>query len=406
MKRTECIAMILAGGQGSRLGVLTKSVAKPAVPFGGKYRIIDFTLSNCLHSGINTVGVLTQYQPLDLNTYIGNGAPWDLNRNIGGVFILPPYQSDEKGEWYKGTANAIYQNIEFVDRFNPSFVVILSGDHIYKMDYSKMLAFHKEKGAEATIAVIEVPWEEASRYGIMTADENGKITEFNEKPQKPKSNLASMGVYIFNWKMLKKYLKKDEKNPESANDFGKNIIPAMLGAKEKMFAYSFDGYWKDVGTIKSLWEANMDLLTEPPILNLYDSDKSIFSRNPVKPPHYIAEGAVVKNSCVTEGCNVFGEVIHSILFEGVTVKEGAVIKDSIIFPGACIGKNTVINKAIIGENAVLEDGCTVGVKENGGKNKSSYCADGISVVSGGITLLEGTTVYKEEMASKGGRRSE
>ena len=400
MKTTECVAMILAGGQGSRLGVLTKHVAKPAVPFGGKYRIIDFTLSNCLHSGIDTVGVLTQYQPLELNTYIGNGNPWDLNRNSGGVFVLPPYQSAEKGEWYKGTANAIFQNIEFVDKFNPKYVVVLSGDLIYKMDYSKMLKFHKAKGADATIAVIEVPWEEASRFGIMATDSEGRITEFAEKPAKPKSNLASMGVYVFTWDVLKKYLKKDEKNPESANDFGKNIIPEMLGAKEKLFAYGFEGYWKDVGTVYSLWEANMDLIAQPPAFDLYDKDWSIFSRNPVKPPHFTAKGAVVKDSCVTEGCNIYGTVRHSVLFEGVTVEKGAVVEDSIVFPGSVIGENSVIRNAVIGEQAIIGKDCIVGDEHTSDeKLKSKYCTGGISLVGGGVKLSDGKKIGVEEMVS-------
>lgn len=400
MKTTECVAMILAGGQGSRLGVLTKHVAKPAVPFGGKYRIIDFTLSNCLHSGIDTVGVLTQYQPLELNTYIGNGNPWDLNRNSGGVFVLPPYQSAEKGEWYKGTANAIFQNIEFVDKFNPKYVIVLSGDHIYKMDYSKMLKFHKAKGADATIAVIEVPWEEASRFGIMATDSESRITEFAEKPAKPKSNLASMGVYVFTWDVLKKYLKKDEKNPESANDFGKNIIPEMLGAKEKLFAYGFEGYWKDVGTVYSLWEANMDLIAQPPAFDLYDKDWSIFSRNPVKPPHFTAKGAVVKDSCVTEGCNIYGTVRHSVLFEGVTVEKGAVVEDSIVFPGSVIGENSVIRNAVIGEQAIIGRDCIVGDEHTSDKKlKSKYCTGGISLVGGGVKLSGGKKIGVEEMVS-------
>lgn len=393
MKSTECVAMILAGGQGSRLGVLTKHVAKPAVPFGGKYRIIDFTLSNCLHSGINTVGVLTQYQPLELNTYIGSGNPWDLNRNSGGVFVLPPYQSAEKGEWYKGTANAIFQNIEFVDKFNPEYIVVLSGDHIYKMDYSKMVKYHKEKKADATIAVIEVPWEEASRFGIMNTDEDGKITEFDEKPAHPKSNLASMGVYVFTWSVLKKYLKDDEKDPGSANDFGKNIIPAMLANAEGLYAYGFSGYWKDVGTVQSLWEANMDLIAQPPAFDLHDKEWRIFSRNPVKPPHFAANGAVISNSCVTEGCNVYGTVRRSILFEGVTVEKGAVIQDSIVFPGSVIGKNTVVDKSIVGENTVIGKNCIIGDKNTASdKYASQYCSGGISLIGGGLTIADNVKI--------------
>ena len=400
MKSAECLAMILAGGQGSRLGVLTKTVAKPAVPFGGKYRIIDFTLSNCIHSGIYTVGVLTQYQPLELNTYIGSGHPWDLNRNSGGVYVLPPYQSAEKGEWYKGTANAIYQNIEFVDKFNPKYVVILSGDHIYKMDYSKMVEYHKEKNADATIAVIEVPWEEASRFGIMTANADGKIVEFAEKPKEPKSNLASMGVYVFTWDVLKKYLQSDEKDSASSNDFGKNIIPTMLESGENMCAYAFDGYWKDVGTIQSLWEANMDILQEPPAFELNDSDWKIYSRNPVKPPHYIAKGAKVNNCCVTEGCSVYGNIKHSILFEGVTVEKGAVVEDSIVFPGAVIKENAVVKKAVIGEEAIIGK-CAVIGDENTDSSQfaSPYCTGGISLVGGGITIADGEKIGINSMVA-------
>ena len=393
--------MILAGGQGSRLGVLTKTVAKPAVPFGGKYRIIDFTLSNCIHSGIYTVGVLTQYQPLELNTYIGSGGPWDLNRNSGGVYVLPPYQSAEKGEWYKGTANAIYQNIDFVDKFNPKYVVILSGDHIYKMDYSKMVKYHKEKGADATIAVIEVPWEEASRFGIMTADGDGKIVEFAEKPKEPKSNLASMGVYVFTWEVLKKYLTSDEKDPESSNDFGKNIIPTMLSKGENMCAYPFDGYWKDVGTVQSLWEANMDILAEPPAFDLRDNSWKIYSRNPVKPPHYIAKSASVKNCCVTEGCNVYGSISHSILFEGVTVEKGAVIEDSIVFPGAVIKENAHIKKAVIGEDAIIGKNCVIGDENTlSDMYESQYCTGGISLIGGAVELLDNVKIGTNSMVTE------
>ena len=302
--KKEWIAMLLAGGQGSRLYALTRNVAKPAVPFGGKYRIIDFPLSNCVNSGIDTVGVLTQYQPLELNEYIGNGQPWDLDRIHGGVYVLPPYQKISNSNWYTGTANAIYQNINFINRYDPSYVVILSGDHIYKMDYSKMLEFHKEKQADCTIAVMEVPWEEASRFGIMACDEDKKIYEFAEKPKEPKSNLASMGIYIFTWSKLKKYLEEDEANPDSENDFGKNVIPAMLQNGERMYAYAFEGYWKDVGTIDSLWEANMDLLDPNVPLDLYDDSWKIYARNPVMPPQYVADGAVTQNAMISEGCYV------------------------------------------------------------------------------------------------------
>lgn len=344
MKSKECVAMILAGGQGSRLGALTKNVAKPAVPFGGKYRIIDFPLSNCVHSGIDTVGVLTQYQPLELNTYIGNGNPWDLDRSHGGAYVLPPYQSAEAGEWYKGTANAIYQNLPFLDRFNPEHVVILSGDHIYKMHYGEMLKVHKKTDAAATIAVMPVPWEEASRFGIMNVDEEGSIVEFEEKPKEPKSNLASMGIYIFKYDVLKKYLIEDENNPESSNDFGKNIIPAMLANGEKMVSWSFEGYWKDVGTIYSLWEANMDLIDTPPKFEISDRKWSIYSRNMALAPHYVGKGAKIINSTVTEGCSVYGTVDHSVIFGGVSIGEGSEIKDSVIMPGVKIGKNVRIEK--------------------------------------------------------------
>ena len=356
----ECIAMLLAGGQGSRLYALTQRLAKPAVPFGGKYRIIDFPLSNCVNSGIDTVGILTQYQPLVLNEYIGNGQPWDLDRLYGGVHVLPPYQTATGSDWYKGTANAIYQNINFIDRYEPKYVVILSGDHIYKMDYSKMLDFHKAKGADCTIAVMEVPWEEASRFGIMTADEEGTITKFEEKPKEPKSNLASMGIYVFSWDKLRKFLIEDEANPASDNDFGKNIIPNMLASKEKMVAYPFEGYWKDVGTIESLWEANMDLLQSPPAFNLYDSAWRIYARNPTLPPHYIAKTAEVSDSMVTEGCTVAGKVDHSILFSGATVEEGAIVENSVIMNGARICKGARIRRAIVSENAVVGPDSVVG----------------------------------------------
>ncbi len=389
MRSKECVAMILAGGQGSRLGILTQSVAKPAVPFGGKYRIIDFPLSNCAHSGIDTVGVLTQYQPLELNTYIANGQPWDLDRTNGGVFVLPPYTSAEKGEWYKGTANAIYQNIGFMEQFNPKYVVILSGDHIYKMDYNKMLSAHKKANADATIAVIEVPWDEAPRFGIMNTDENMQIVEFEEKPAEPKSNLASMGVYCFSWEALKKYLVDDEANPESENDFGKNIIPAMLGDGLKLMAHRFDGYWKDVGTIQSLWEANMELLDDQPGCDLDDEVWKIFSRNPVKPPQYIGETGSLKNSYATEGCEVYGKVEHSILFEGVIVEEGATIKDSIILPGAVIKKGAEVTKAIVGSDSVVGEGAVIGSKADDADstyNNTKICSDDITLIGPGIKI--------------------
>lgn len=395
MRSKECVAMILAGGQGSRLGILTQNVAKPAVPFGGKYRIIDFPLSNCAHSGIDTVGVLTQYQPLELNTYIANGQPWDLDRTNGGVFVLPPYTSAEKGEWYKGTANAIYQNLGFMEQFNPKYVIILSGDHIYKMDYNKMLQAHKNANADATIAVIEVPWEEAPRFGIMNTNEEMQIVEFEEKPQEPKSNLASMGVYCFSWEVLKKYLTEDENNSESENDFGKNIIPAMLGDGLKLMAHRFDGYWKDVGTIQSLWEANMELLDDNPGCDLDDDSWKIFSRNPVKPPQYIGESGVIKNSYSTEGCEIYGKVEHSILFEGVTVGENAVVKDSIILPGAVIEDGANVSKAIIGSDAAVGKNAKIGSDEDDANREyynTKICSDDITLIGPGVKIGEGNKV--------------
>lgn len=403
MKSKECVAMILAGGQGSRLGILTKNVAKPAVPFGGKYRIIDFPLSNCTHSGITTVGVLTQYQPLELNTYIGNGQPWDLDRNDGGVYVLPPYVSAEKGEWYKGTANAIYQNIGFISQFDPKYVAILSGDHIYKMDYSLMLKAHKAANADATIAVIEVPWDEASRFGIMNTDEDMRIVEFEEKPEKPKSNLASMGVYIFSWSVLKKYLIADENDPKSNNDFGKNIIPQMLANGHKMLAYKFDGYWKDVGTIQSLWEANMNLLEDVPGVELDDDDWKIFSRNPAKPPHYMAPGSRVKNCYVTEGCEIEGDIENSIIFEGVTVEKGAKVRDSIILPCSHIGKDTVIQKAIIGSNTYISEGSEIGsVSDDAVKDfhNTKICSHDITLIGSDIVIDKGIKVAKCSMVTR------
>lgn len=381
MRKNEMVAMILAGGQGSRLGVLTKHIAKPAVPFGGKYRIIDFPLSNCSNSGVYTVGVLTQYKPLELNAHIGIGAPWDLDRRDGGVSILPPYQEEKGGNWYKGTANAIYQNIEFIDRYNPEYVLILSGDHIYKMNYEELLNYHKERNADVTISVIDVTLEEAKRFGIMNTNEDLSIYEFEEKPQHPKSTKASMGIYIFNWKALKKYLKEDEANPNSSNDFGKDIIPAMLNDGLKMYAYPFKGYWKDVGTISSLWEANMDLLKRETGLTLYDDDWKIYSVSPVRPAQYIGPTAKVRNSLVVEGCTVHGTVENSVLFEGVTIGKNSVIRDSVIMTGAKIGENVTIEKAIIGSESIVRRDCKVG---NG--NSIAVIASKEEVKSG--TVLE------------------
>ena len=387
MVSKDCVAMILAGGQGSRLGALTKNVAKPAVPFGGKYRIIDFPLSNCVHSGINTVGVLTQYQPLELNRYIGNGNPWDLDRSHGGVYVLPPYQSAKAGEWYKGTANAIYQNLSFLESFKPENVLILSGDHIYKMHYGEMLKAHKESGAAVTIAVMPVPWEEASRFGIMNVDEEGTITDFEEKPAEPKSNLASMGIYIFTYEVLKKYLEADERDPSSANDFGKNIIPTMLENGEKMVSFRFEGYWKDVGTIDSLWEANMDLVDQPPKFDLNDRSWSIYSRNMALAPHYVGQNAKITNSTVTEGCFIDGEIKHSVIFGGVELGEGSVVSDSVIMPGAKIGKNVVIEKAVIGADAVIGDGAKVGVNSSDdNKYASKLCTNDLVLIESGAEV--------------------
>lgn len=383
MRKKEWIAMLLAGGQGSRLYSLTKNLAKPAVPFGGKYRIIDFPLSNCVNSGIDTVGVLTQYQPLVLNEYIGSGQPWDLDRQEGGVFVLPPYQKSSGSDWYTGTANAIYQNLPFIERYDPNYVLILSGDHIYKMDYEKMLKFHKEKEADCTIAVLQVPMEEASRFGIMNAREDGRVYEFEEKPAHPKSNLASMGIYIFTWKKLKEYLERDAKTPGSANDFGKNIIPGMLAENERMYAYAFDGYWKDVGTIDSLWEANMDLLDPKVPLSLYDPDWKIYARNPALPPHYIAPGAHVQNSMVTEGCVIEGAVDFSVVFAGVTIEEGAVVRDSIIMPGSVVRKGAVVDYTIVAEQTIIGENAVVGARPESMEDISSW---GVTVIGSGVTI--------------------
>ena len=393
----ECIAMLLAGGQGSRLYALTQRLAKPAVPFGGKYRIIDFPLSNCVNSGIDTVGILTQYQPLVLNEYIGNGQPWDLDRLYGGVHVLPPYQTATGSDWYKGTANAIYQNINFIERYEPEYVVIMSGDHIYKMDYSKMLEFHKAHNADCTIAVMEVPWEEASRFGIMTADEEGTITRFQEKPKNPESNLASMGIYIFTWTKLRKYLAEDEADPASDNDFGKNIIPNMLAANEHMVAYPFEGYWKDVGTIDSLWEANMDLLDPNVALNVGDDDWRIYSRNSGMPGHYIGTDADVQNSMITEGCQVHGKVEKSVLFAGVKVGAGAVVEESIVMPGAVIEEGAHVSYAIVAENVVVKKDAVVGCTKEQAEEPDKW---GIAVIGEGVTIGVGAKVGPKAMVVK------
>ncbi|MDR7077687.1 glucose-1-phosphate adenylyltransferase [Neobacillus niacini] len=359
MVKKKCVAMLLAGGKGSRLNSLTKDLAKPAVPFGGKYRIIDFTLSNCANSGIDTVGVLTQYQPLLLNSYIGIGSAWDLDRKDGGVTVLPPYAESSEVKWYTGTASAIYQNLNYLKEYQPEYVLILSGDHIYKMNYESMLEYHIEKRADATISLIEVPWAEASRFGIMNTNEDLRITEFEEKPAEPKNNLASMGIYIFSWKILKEYLEMDARNTKSSHDFGKDIIPLMLEENKKLFAYPFKGYWKDVGTVKSLWEANMDLLNDECDLDLFDHDWRIYSVNPNQPPQYISPEAIVKDSLINEGCTIEGEIDNSVLFQGVTVGKGSIIKESVIMPDAVIGENVKIEKAIVPSEVVVPDGTVI-----------------------------------------------
>lgn len=389
--------MLLAGGQGSRLGILTKNIAKPAVPYGGKYRIIDFPLSNCVNSGIDTVGVLTQYQPLELNDYIGNGEPWDLDRVNGGVHILSPYQKIRGTEWYKNTANAIYQNINFIDRYDPEYVVVLSGDHIYKMDYSKMLAYHKEKDAACTIAMLEVPWEEAPRFGLMMVDEDGAITEFEEKPKHPRSNKASMGVYMFTWEKLRQYLLDDEANETSGNDFGHDLIPAMHEAHERLFAFPFDGYWKDVGTIDSLWEANLDLLNPNVDLDLSDPDWKIYSRNPVAPPHYVSPDATVQNSLISEGGLIEGSVDFSVLFANVSIEKGAVVRDSILMPGTVVKEGAVVQYAIVAENAVIEENAIVGERPEDMENLSDW---GVAVVGANVCIGAGARVAPKAMVDE------
>ena len=382
--KKETVAMLLAGGQGSRLHLLTERIAKPAVPFGGKYRIIDFPLSNCVNSGIDTVGVLTQYQPLALNEYIGNGQPWDLDRTYGGVTTLPPYQGQKRADWYKGTANAIYQNIQFIDRYDPDYVVILSGDHIYKMDYAEMIESHKKNGADCTIAVFDVPLSEASRFGIMTTDDEMRITEFAEKPKEPKSTKASMGVYVFNKDKLVSYLEADEADENSSNDFGKNIIPAMLNAGEKLYAFEFSGYWKDVGTIDSLWESNMDLLGKRPALNLRDGEWRVLSRNEALPPHFVGQGAVITNSVVTEGCEIYGTVINSVLSAGVVVEKGAVVRDSVILGNVVLKADSTVDYSVVDADTVIGKGASVG-KEIGSSK-------GITLLGGGLEVPTGVSV--------------
>lgn len=403
MKKTECVAMLLAGGQGSRLGVLTKRQAKPAVPYGGKYRIIDFPLSNCINSGIDTVGVLTQYQPLELNDYIGSGKPWDLDRIGGGVHILPPYQKSKGGDWYKGTANAIYQNIPFIERYDPEYVLVLSGDHIYKMDYSEMINVHKQTGSDCTIAVMEVSMEEATRFGIMNVDENDTIYEFEEKPEHPKSNLASMGIYVFSWDKLKKYLTEDEKNKASSNDFGKDVIPAMLNSGEKMTVYRFEGYWKDVGTVESLWDANLDLLNPKEDLKLDSIDWKIYSRTNSYPPQYISATASVENSLVSDGCEVYGTLDYSILFENVIIEEGATVEYSLIMPGTVIKKGAHVQYAIVAENVTVNSGAVVGENPQNVKDIEKW---GIPVIGEGVKIGKGATVTAKQMVSKNVKEGE
>lgn len=397
-QKTSVVAMLLAGGQGSRLGVLTKKIAKPAVPYGGKYRIIDFPLSNCANSGIYTVGVLTQYQPLELNDYIGNGQPWDLDRMKGGVHVLPPYEAIGGASWYKGTANAIYQNIAFIEKYDPEYVVVLSGDHIYKMNYAKIIDFHKKNDADCTIAVLEVPWEEASRFGILATDENDRIYEFAEKPAKPKSNKASMGVYVFTWDKLRKYLIQDENTPGSSNDFGKNIIPSMLADGQRMFAFPFKGYWKDVGTLDSLWEANLDIINPNVDLDLSDKSWKIYSRTAEAPPHYVGKTAVVENSSVSEGCEIEGSVDYSVLSTNVSVEAGADVKYSVVMPGATIKKGAKVYYAIVAENAVIGENAQIGEIPEHMENPEDF---GIAVVGPGAEVAAGAYVAPKQTAAAG-----
>lgn len=395
MKRNEMMAMLLAGGQGSRLGILTMDKAKPAVAFGGKYRIIDFPMSNCVNSGVDTVGVLTQYQPLTLNAHIGIGVPWDLDRVNGGVSILAPHMREgEIGSWYSGTANAIYQNIDYIDSCNPEYVLILSGDHIYKMDYAAMLKYHKENNADATIAVLEVPMEDASRFGIMNADENDKIYEFEEKPEHPKSNLASMGIYIFTWSNLRKALIEDEKiHPDS--DFGKHIIPKMLGEGQSLYAYRFKDYWKDVGTIESYWAANMELIKTLPEFNLYEDFWKIYTKSDYQPPQYTGENASIKTSIVSEGVQIYGSIEHCVISKNVTIEEGAVVKDSIIMEGCVIGKNAVLDRVIVDQNTVIGDNVKMGLWDNiPNEQKPKIYNTGITVIGSDTVVPDNIEIGK------------
>ncbi len=400
IKRKECVAMLLAGGQGSRLYLLTERLAKPAVPYGGKYRIIDFPISNCINSGIDTVGVLTQYQPLALNEYIGNGQPWDLDRVYGGVMMLPPYQGLKRADWYKGTANAIYQNMQFIEKYDPEYVLILSGDHIYRMDYAKMIAEHKRNKADCTIAVIDVPLAEASRFGIMSAKEDMSIYDFEEKPKNPKSTMASMGVYVFSKEKLFSYLIADEQNENSDKDFGKNVIPAMLRAGERMFAYRFEGYWKDVGTVSSLWEANMDLLGDKPELDLNDGSWRIYSRSNAYPPHYVGESAVIKNSQITEGCEIYGTVINSVIGGGVTVARGATVKDSVLFDNITVSEGASVYYSMVDSGTVVGKNATVG-KDKDKDGQLTLVGGGLNILAG-VSVPDGGLVSEKALAELGG----
>jgi glucose-1-phosphate adenylyltransferase len=402
MRKKEVVALILAGGQGSRLGVLTKNIAKPAVLFGGKYRIIDFSLSNCINSGIDTVGILTQYQPQKLNSHIGIGKPWDMDRMRGGVTILSPYLRAEVGEWYKGTANAVFQNIDYIEKMDADNVIILSGDHVYKMDYSRMLYFHKENNSEATISVIEVPIEQASRYGIMNTYEDGRVYEFEEKPKEPKSTLASMGVYIFKWDILKSYLEKDELDASSSNDFGKNIIPTMLREGRSIWAYKFKGYWRDVGTIQAFWESNMDLVKRVPELNLFDPNWKIYTPNPVKSAHYIGYRASIKTSIIAEGCTINGTVKNSVLFPGVNIEEGAIIENSIIMSNSYVGNNSVVKDCIIDEDTLIGKNVKVGVGDIlPNEFRPDIYSYGITVVGEKTTIPDGAEIGRNVMVDIG-----
>ena len=403
--KKKVVAMLLAGGQGSRLYALTKNVAKPAVPYGGKYRLIDFPLSNCTNSGIDTVGVLTQYQPLVLNEYIGNGEPWDLDKMNGGVHVLPPYETQAGASWYEGTANAIYQNIRFIERYDPKYVVVLGGDHIYKMDYSKMIDFHVANDADCTISVINVPKAEASRFGIMITDDNDQVIDFVEKPKEPKSTLASMGIYVFSWEKLKKYLIENENDANAkrqngekwSKDFGKDIITSMLRDKQRLFAYEFEGYWKDVGTLDSLWEANMDLLSPNLPLNLYDPKWKIYSRNKNMPPQYIGDNANIENSMISEGSVIDGTVDFSVIFQGVTIEKGATVNYSIVMPGTVIKAGAVVEYAIIGSDSVIESGAKIGVSPETVEDKADW---GIAVVGHNVKVSENKIVQPKQIISE------